>query len=369
MGDERLMPPMKAMLTALLLIGACAAARADRDIVYSARYYAPPRSHVTTRFHIYRIDPDGSRRQQITFGAHDDEAPVWSPDGNRIAFIRDNTVVGIYDCRKRTSHWLPYDRSARAVIYGIAWLGDRTVVANAVALHGRRFSLRIVGEGALEKFPNGLVDLLPSPAGRLLFAHTASATPCVVTASGATTMEAPKEFGGGVGWLDERTLASVDYEHGGIVLWKIGSGDTRVPVPRPRGLNSEESFPWPLTDVVRPIPGAPERILFPQDESNSTVRPNSDYYKIDLKTGATSALIRGAQFVIPSPDGKRFVTAPGRDTVPYARRKYTLGADGEKLNPVRGVWASPLQIGDMRTGAVRTIQGGLVWVTGADWKK
>jgi hypothetical protein len=180
--------------------------------------------------------------------------------------------------------------------------------------------------------------------------------------------EAPEGFGIGAGWLDGKTLAAGD-EHGAMVLWKIGSGVTRTPVSRPGGLSPEDSFPRVLTDRIRPIPGDRRRVLIPEDESNSTVRPNSDYYQVDLKTGSLSPLIRGAQFVIPSPDGKRFVSAPGRDTIPYARRRYLIAENGWRMAPVRTVWASELRIGDMRTGATHAIQGGLVWVVGADWRR
>lgn len=76
-------------LTILLLIGLSSAALADRDIVYSGRYYAPPGSHRTTHSHVYRINPDGTGRTQLTFGSTDDESPKWSPDGRKVTYYED----------------------------------------------------------------------------------------------------------------------------------------------------------------------------------------------------------------------------------------------------------------------------------------
>lgn len=79
---------MKTHWLVLLLLGVCAVkASADRDIVYSARYYAPPGSHRVSRFHIYRINPDGTGKTQITSGSADEYAPTWSADGRRVTFL------------------------------------------------------------------------------------------------------------------------------------------------------------------------------------------------------------------------------------------------------------------------------------------
>src|SRR5262245_28691888 len=73
-----------------VLLGAALPARADRDIVYSARYYYPSGRHQTSRLHLYRIHPDGTGRRQLTRGDADDYAPFWSPDGRQILFQRSH---------------------------------------------------------------------------------------------------------------------------------------------------------------------------------------------------------------------------------------------------------------------------------------
>ena len=61
----------------------------DRDIVYAARYYTLPGSHRTSHFHLYRINPDGTGKTQLTFGNGDEEQPKWSADGRRVTFVED----------------------------------------------------------------------------------------------------------------------------------------------------------------------------------------------------------------------------------------------------------------------------------------
>ena len=54
------------------------AAFAHGEIVYGARYYLRPGSRGLSHYHVYRIDPDGRNRVQLTFGNADDVLPAWT---------------------------------------------------------------------------------------------------------------------------------------------------------------------------------------------------------------------------------------------------------------------------------------------------
>ncbi len=79
---------MKALWLVLLMLAGVPAAHADRGIVYAARYYTPPGSHRTSHFHLYRINPDGTGKTQLTFGTSDEENPTWTVDGRHIIFVQ-----------------------------------------------------------------------------------------------------------------------------------------------------------------------------------------------------------------------------------------------------------------------------------------
>ena len=83
------------LLLLLVLLSVCRVCHADRDIVYSARYYTPPGSHRTSHFHIYRINPDGTGRMQLTFGTADEEYPRWSENGDQITFYAYHQAVPV----------------------------------------------------------------------------------------------------------------------------------------------------------------------------------------------------------------------------------------------------------------------------------
>lgn len=93
-------------MVAGLIFGTRQTSRADRDIVFAAQEYrwsgrlykwtgndgdgGKPERTVEKMgcYHLYRINPDGTGRKQITFGSYNDQSPRFSPDGKQILFLR-----------------------------------------------------------------------------------------------------------------------------------------------------------------------------------------------------------------------------------------------------------------------------------------
>ncbi|MDQ2798440.1 MAG: hypothetical protein M3Y13_02210, partial [Armatimonadota bacterium] len=112
-------------------------------------------------------------------------------------------------------------------------------------------------------------------------------------------------------------------------------------------------------DLLFGLPHAQSAVVYAVNEHNSTVGTEYLFLRLALASNTMRVLADG-QFLAWSPDGRRFCTAPGRDTLPYSK-----WPDGT----VRTVWGAPLQVGQANGGKLRTISHGLVWVTGADWRK
>lgn len=89
---------MKILWFVLCLFSAAAVCRADRDIVYAARYYTSLGSHRTSYFHIYRINPDGTGKTQLTFGSCNEYTPKWSANGRQITFLSYDHTAQVKLC-------------------------------------------------------------------------------------------------------------------------------------------------------------------------------------------------------------------------------------------------------------------------------
>ncbi len=118
----------------LLTMNVAASARAartpDRPLLVSARYCTPvSRPWDKSYYHLYRFNPDGSGKTQLTFGRHDDTAACWSPDGRSVAFA-SGTDITIQSARPNaTPHAILRPRNANFRIEKISWSGDGACLA------------------------------------------------------------------------------------------------------------------------------------------------------------------------------------------------------------------------------------------------
>lgn len=366
-----------------LLIACSAYARADRDIVYSARYYNPLGSNRgDSHWHLYRINPDGTGRTQLTFGNENEYGPMWSPDGKSILFTRakPNPETDWFWSRTR---WLcmvdakggPVSRLCKLTCLptvdpepNYRWMPDGRTVVVADSEYPEPSSTLIDTTTRKTRRWGACVLAMSPPSGKSMYVISRAGDR--IERSGTARSVAIRDLVEHPQFLDDSTIIGLN----------IGEQDART-VLRAVGLDGKEKKRYPLvwssadgkrhpemvgdiTNYLAPvallsIPGARNAIVVVDNEHNSTVGIQFGYYRVDLRTGRLSKLADG-QFLAPAPDGKRFCTAPGRDLGPYGKKR-----DGRR----RTVWVAPLQVGLMTGGNLRTIAPGTVWVVGADWRR
>ena len=353
-----------------LLLGA-ADCHADRDIVYSARYYAPPGSHRTSHFHLYRINPDGTGRRQLTFGASDDADPHWSPDGRKVVFLRGAASVCVADADgsglRRITDFAPIDTVASP-----RWLPDgRTVAFVHYGQNAHRESqsalwvLDVVTRQArcyhvtTDYGVSPAYDYAASPDGQAFLVRSWTGDGIVNRRTGALIL--PPEFIRQGAWLGNDLLVGHSYEMPLTLRFYGREGDReerRVtmfpPVPDLWDQDMMRGGGW-----LQPSPHS-GTVVYALNEHNSTVGARAAFFRVSLSDGGMHFLAEG-QFLTWSPDGSRFCTAPGRDTWTYPEKR----GDGA----YKTVWAAPLLVSAYSYGKLKTITPGLVWVVGADWRK
>ena len=318
---------MKILGLALCFLFFSAVCHADRDIVYAARYYAPPGSHRTSHFHLYRINPDGTGRTQLTFGSADEYDPHWSPDGRQILFTRNTQGLCVMDADGDGAHLLFNLIKDGMGLTSARWQADsRTVLIRSyvrTASGDKATACRIdVRTGRRQAGP--ATD--PPQPYRLDYDDNTDQ-------QFLSTRLAQK-------W-EKRLL------HVPVNLGDPGSGDM-LRIAKDGGLETD----------------AQGRLVYALNNHNSTVGVDWLFYQLAPATGAMSYLTEG-QFLAWSPDKTRFCTAPGRDTTPYEKRPYPYVDGGN----VRTVWAAPLYIRAAAGGPMRQLTPRLSWVIDADWRR
>jgi hypothetical protein len=371
---------MKPIWLILLLLGFGCAAQADRDIVYSARYYAPPGSHRTSHFHLYRINPDGTGRTQLTFGSADDGLPRWSPDGARILFTREQfngssalclvganggpaTRLTAFQENGIFARWSPNGRLLAVLSTVSVGKTDqqRAVLADSKTQHVVR---RIEGVSDWHWAPDIRLAYLTGPTGDR-----------VLNVSTGQTVAVPDPVTVPV-WRGTQTIAGLaaDPKTERYFLRFLdtqGREKQRLPLnfPNPYAQSGSDD-PALEPGRLEPRPGG---LIYGINYHNSTVGVDWAFFRLDLPANTMHYLTEG-QFLAWSPDRSRFCTAPGRDTTPYEKRRFPFavrpGASAEERADAeyRTVWFAPLYIRAASGGSMRALTPRLSYVTSADWR-
>ena len=369
--DTRMKDKSGLRLRCLIVLGVClfgsafaAQVRADGDIVYAARVYTQPGKGVS-QWHLYRINPDGSGKRQITSGRLEDNAPRWSPDGRQIAFVRSRPTAT--DAQQQAVCLVGANGGAVSMLYTagkddyldtMQWSPDSKTIAIMLNHSGGEqtpTTLVLVDAGTgKHRIFVGKSGSAWSPDSRNLFLDGGG---LLDVASGKITNVS--ESVAFAFWPSANTICGLyaDQNDGKQFLKTLdaaGHEQKRVRITE----SGKDEYLSSRIDGVIPIPHDSHNVILKVDNSNSTTRPLYTLCRVDTESGQLSALCEG-QFLRFAPDGKRFCTAPGRDLGPYGKNK-----EGKP----RTVWVAPLQIGQTAIGKLRAITPGTLWVTSADWR-
>lgn len=346
---------------------ACAA----RDIVYAARYYSPPGSHRTSHYHLYRINPDGTGRTQLTYGNQDDSDPQWSPDGRWIAFERDE------------------ENGERQVCLMAAFGGPvNTLRSDCDGMFGWSPNSRILAASTPKRLLlidrrthrcrvlPAVADFVWSPDGRHAYLvvgdsfSKAGSHAEILTLQTGQRLPVPRfdstTWGGrhSAVWADDKYLIGI--LHNGIPhAPTLGVCDLDGRLVRTitghwaHGMSDPAAMSPDLgIAALHPGPVGQGWNVWAEDNSISSWY-DVLYSRVETKTGLATPIAEG-QHLIFSPSGHYLCLSPHQYLMRYARQR-----DGSQ----RHVWGTPLQMRKTNGGPIHTITPGLVYVAGADWRK
>jgi hypothetical protein len=350
----------------MVAIGLCASARADRDIVFSARYYYPPGNHARSHFHLYRINPDGSGQMQITHGKYDDYGPVWSPDGRTILFRRElgpskGALCTVPVNGGRVTKIIPLEEYAFYYAnYGWSPAGKLNVYTHRVQqLDGydspdSRVILRDMRTG-MERVLTAASDFSWSLDGHRLyiwleFGETDLHGRIVEISTGRMVPVAlPLRY---PVWLDNNTIAGINEDTKDDIppVCVIGTDGRLLRSVKLKTPRANDGYEFTSAHVLSGIPGDRHQVVL----GSKYGRTAFTRLLVNLDTGQAYRLVIGDNLVW-SPDGKRFVTAPEE-------------RDLQELGDMQ-VWVAPLRLYSARGRLLRTLTQGTVYTSGADWRK
>jgi hypothetical protein len=360
-----MMPRTLLPLPVIAAFTAAAPAHADRDIVYSARHYYPPSNKKISRYHIYRINPDGSGRTALTHGEQDDSHPIWSPDGKQVMFLRTYwksehwmrslCIVGAEGGKVSVLHKYPENTDPQ---YG--WSPDGQWVTYALPIsdpvsHRQTPSSQLVLKnkrtGRIVKIPDA-TNFQWSPDSKRLLVSTdvpSGGTRMRLIEQGtgrSTPFNLPVEY---PCWLDNNTFVGRVADDKKLILkvYQMDGKELKTILPHLPASKDSDEF----------ITGMYGISLIPGNSRFATLhfyygRTAYSWLKIDLKTQKVFPLVVGDQLNW-SPDRKYFCTAPERELAPYGR--------GQEF-------VTPLHLYTASGRHLRNLTPGTVYTEGADWR-
>ncbi|PRY02390.1 amidohydrolase family protein [Allonocardiopsis opalescens] len=346
-------------------------------------------------FHLWTLRPDGSQLRQLTEGPWDDRAPSWSPDGTRVAFASERAGDPVAGGPYRI--WVLDTGSGELVqLTGLpgqegpgqdgawedfdpAWSPDgervlfvRATVTEAGALAARTVASVPAGGGAVRAEhadDSGAQLMVPavSPGGRLAYLRTtpAPAASCTLVVDGAAV-----DAGGDVApvpvrWVGEdELLLNVD---GRFRVLRPGApaGGREIPftaglpVERPRYRVKRYDFTGGGSRRVR---GIHLPALSPDGRTVAFAALNA-LWTAPVSGGAPRRVVRAEPtryLLAPSwtPDGRGLVYADDRDGLLAVRRRDL--ASGEETVLASGGRVFPALSPDGRRLAALDMLGNLV---------
>lgn len=337
-----------------------------RPIVYSARYYSSPKQpDKPSYWHLYRIQPDGTSRLQLTHDPADDRSPLWSPDGKWIAFQRtrkqnreSSGPVSVCVCDPEGAVRVLYTSPEGDLEY--RWRDRKTLLVHENRYSPNRpqlyYQLDVTTGQHLSQTeadwwhteatsPDGTVVFVNDPP-RLIHLPTRKITPIPRTVFGAV-------------WLSNMRLLCLTLEseaNEGHTLVELGR-DGKV-LKTWRETLSEEARVFMGGSAVPfcHLTALPKErnVLVGSGFGGTSMGRWYHFVRVDLATHRAEPWGIAADLSF-SPDGSQFVTTYNRELVPY-------GQTGKEL------YVQPLLVARSKSAQQqKEIVRGLVYVESADW--
>ncbi len=321
--------------------------------------------------HLYRINPDGSGKIQITRGRYVDEYPRWSPDGRYIYFrrysmLRDWEKVPKLICRCNA------DGSGLRTIYQPASLKS-TPYAPQVSVNGKRITfeeqtywgpgsemihahLLVNQDGKLIRKIDQCSDIVWSPFDNHFLARIQS--DWYLFNPSLKKRYLPIRLGWNVTWITrEKLICSELKDFNRVNMYTF---DLSKQGAKPIQLNINAADPNEKDEGANLIygllnvPGKDDHVIMKVGIGGSSNRPYDEYQDVDLKTGSRALVARG-QFVDWDKDRSHVLTSTPRVLAPYGNE--------------RRLYVSKLLVRQHSSETWIPIVQGRVFVHSASWRK